>query len=99
MVENSVRITTHLEIAAQKIIEQLILNNELIEEQIESGVKKALTTFDFEAEVQKATEEAIRREIKNSSNWDKLSKLVREKASKIVDDHIEKHMQILRDNL
>lgn len=87
------------DIAAQRAISQIILRNDAIEKQIEEGIKKAFESFDFEAAVIEATEQAIKRQIRDSSSWDKLSQLVRKKADEIVDAHIEKHMKELKDRL
>lgn len=88
-----------LEIAAQKVINQLMLNNSAIEQQLEVGIKSAFESFDFEAAIKEATLRTIESEIRKSTNWDKMIRLVREKADKIVDDHIEKHMDNLKKSL
>lgn len=97
--EGFTKIRFELEIAAQKVINQFMLNNRHIEDQLESGIKNAFEDFDFESEIKVATTNAIESEIRKSANWDRLTKLVREKADKIVDDHIEKHLQSLKEKL
>jgi len=42
------KVRVELEIAAQRLISQFMLNNQEIEKQLEAGVKKAFENFDFE---------------------------------------------------
>jgi hypothetical protein len=93
MKDNQVTMTLHLDIAAQKIINMMVINNEEIEGQLKSGIEKAFKEFDFEAVVTAATKGAIEREIKESTNWGKLRDIVRNKANEIVERHIEKEME------
>lgn len=90
--------TLHLDIAAQKIINMMVINNEEIESQLKSGIEKAFNEFDFESVVTTATKGAIEREIKESTNWGKLRKIVQDKANEIVERHIEKEMEKFKES-
>lgn len=97
--EDQVSLKIELDIAAQKILNHVIINNDAIERQIESGIKSAFANFDFEGTVKKACENAIEDNIKKSIAWGKLREIVQLKADKIVSDHIDKQMEILKDKL
>ena len=88
-----VSMRVEFDIAAQKCLNQVMIHNTHIEEQLEAGIKRAFEQFDFVEFVASATQEAIKSEIKNSSNWGKLRELVKKKADEIVEAHIEKEME------
>jgi hypothetical protein len=87
--ENAIVIKTQIEIAAQKIIQQVMIGNEALEKQIEEGVKRAFDNFDFSAEVERAVRSCIERAIKESSDWGAISKMVHEKAETIIQEYIQ----------
>ena len=87
------------DIAAQRCLNQVIINNEHIEQQLEEGIKRAFEQFDFVEYVSRATQDAIKEQIRNSSSWGKLRDLVRKKADEIVEAHIEKEMEKFRKNM
>lgn len=51
MNRDQVTMTIHLDIAAQKIINMMVINNENIENQLKAGIEKAFKEFDFETVV------------------------------------------------
>lgn len=81
------------DIAAQKCLNQVMINNTHIEEQLEAGIKRAFEQFDFVEFVANATQEAIKSQIRDSASWGKLRGLVQKKADEIVEAHIEREME------
>ncbi len=91
--ENSVIIKTEIEIYAQKLISQFIVNNEAIEREVERGVKKAFENYDFESVVEASIKRCIDEAIKSSTDWGKIREAVRKKTDSIVDLYIERQIK------
>lgn len=96
---DAVHMRIEFDIAAQKCLNQVIIQNETIAQQLEEGIKRAFERFDFVEIVEAATIEAIKSEIRKSTEWGKLRDLVRKKADEIVDAHVEKELEKLKNSL
>jgi hypothetical protein len=96
---DTVTMRVEFDIAAQKCLNQVMIHNERIEQQLEEGIKRAFEEFDFVEYVSRATQDAIKAQIKDSSSWGKLRELVKRKADEIVEAHIEKQMEKWRNEL
>ena len=97
--ENALIIKNEIEIAAQRIIQQVMITNDQVKEQVEAGVKRAFEKFDFETEIEKAITGSIERAIRDSSQWGKISKLVYEKADEIIQAFIDKQIKEFEEKL
>lgn len=88
--ENYTQVKVELDIMAQKLINQYLINNEKIEKEIEAGIKKAFDNIDIEKEVEQSVKHAIEQAIRDSSDWGKIRAAVRKKTDEIVDAYIER---------
>jgi len=88
--DNFTQVRVELDIQAQKMISQYMINNEKIEKEIESGIKKAFESIDLEKEVEKSVKNCIEQAIKQSSDWGKIRDAVKIKTDEIVETYIEK---------
>lgn len=86
---NVTAIKIELEIAAERVINQLMVNNEKVENEIREGVKSALESFDFKVVVENAIKSCIESAIKSSTEWGAIRKLVSAKTDEIVNQYIE----------
>ena len=85
-----------LEIAAQNVIHQLMISNENIEGQLRSAIEKAISSFNFEAEVQGLAHKAIRDAIKESLDYGKLKELIQKRSEAILDAFVETQFEAYR---
>lgn len=83
--DGATRIRLELEVSATKMIQQYMLHNEHLEKEIEVGIKKAFENFDFETEIQKSVEGAIRASIKDYRLWSDIRAKIKDKVNEIVD--------------
>ena len=91
--ENSVIIKTEIEVYAQRLTNQFVINNERIESEIEKGIKKAFENYDFESVVEASIRRCIDEAIRSSTDWGKIREAVRKKTDSIVDTYIESQIQ------
>ena len=94
--ENYTQVRVELDVMAQKLISQYMINNERIEKDIESGIKRAFETIDLEKEVERSVKNAIERAIKDSSEWGKIRDAVKKKTDEIIETYIEKSISKFR---
>lgn len=87
------RLSIQLDISAQKVLHHLILHNKDIEKQVEEGIKQAIAEIDIIEVVKNAAKEQLKKAINDSQTWENFRKVVRQKADKIIEDHIEKEME------
>lgn len=85
-----------LDIAAQSIIHQLMISNEEVANQLKSGIEKAISSFDFEAEVQGLTHHAIKKAIQDSLDYGKLKELIQKRTEVILDNFVEQQIEAYR---
>lgn len=93
--ENTTILKVELNINAQKIVNQIILNNETIEKEIKEGIESAFEKFDFKAEIEKATGEAIRNEVRNAINHGSIKEIVHKKSDEIITSIADEHFNKL----
>jgi hypothetical protein len=94
--ENSTKVRVELDIQAQKMISQYMINNERIEKEIEAGIKKAFESIDLEKEVEHSVKNCIEQAIKQSAEWGKIRDAVKKKTDEIVESYIEKSIAKFR---
>ena len=97
MTENTTMIEMMLKVNEQRLIQAFQIHNEQISEQVKAGVEKAVSSFDFEAEIRKQTEAMIRSIISDSIWKGSLRKLVDEKVSAVVQGIVNKEMKRFED--
>jgi len=90
IMENFTQVRVELDIQAQKMISQYMINNEKIEKEIESGIKNAFERIDLEKEVEQSVKNCIQEAIKKSGEWGKIRDAVKIKTDEIVENYIEK---------
>lgn len=88
--DNFTKVRVELDIQAQKMISQYMINNERVEKEIESGIKKAFDSIDLELEVEKSVKNCIEQAIRQSSEWGKIRDAIKIKTDEIVESYIEK---------
>jgi len=66
-----------------------MINNERIEQLIESGIKKAFESINLEKEVEESVKKCIHEAIRQSSEWGKIRDAVKKKTDEIVDSYID----------
>jgi fructose/tagatose bisphosphate aldolase len=91
--EDFTQIRVELDVQAQRLISQYMIDNERISKQVEIGVKRAFEKIDLEKEVENSVMGAIQRAIKESSEWGKIREAVKKKTDEIVESYIEKAIQ------
>ena len=96
--ENSTQIKVELDIQAQRLISQYMINNERIEKEIEAGIKRAFESIDFAKEVEHSVKNCIDQAIKSSGEWGKIRDAVKKKADEIIETYIEKSISNFRQN-
>lgn len=98
MERNVTNIRLEIDISAQKILQQIKINNNTIEDQLQKGIKKGLDEF-FNEEifietVKIKTKESIEKVIFDSvNNWafqQKVRNILSEKIEKKINIHAEK---------
>ncbi len=94
--ENFTQVRVELDIQAQKMISQYMINNERIEKEIEAGIKKAFESIDLEKEVERSVKNCIEQAIKQSAEWGKIRDAVKKKTDEIVETYIEKSIAKFR---
>ena len=94
--ENYTRVRVELDVVAQKLISQYIIDNERIENDIEAGIRRAFETIDLEKEVERSVKNAIERAIKDSSEFGKIRDAVKRKTDEIIETYIEKSISKFR---
>ena len=87
------KVRVELEIAAQRLISQFMLNNQEIEKQLEAGVKKAFENFDFEKVVELQVKDCIASTIKAAGEWGRIREAVRKKADELIDSYVTKAIE------
>lgn len=92
------QVRVELEIVAQKMISQFIINNSIVEKEIEQGFKQAFERFDFVKVIENATLDTIKCAIQDSANYGKIREMVKRKADDIIDDVINKSFNQLKIN-
>lgn len=97
--ENSVIIKTQVEIAAQHIINQVMLNNKEIEEEVRIGVEEAFKDFDFKKAIKEAVNSSIKSAIKESTSFGKIRSKVKNATEKIVDEMVDKAISNFKESL
>jgi len=94
--EETTRVRVELEIQAQRMISQYMINNKRIEKEIESGIKRAFDSIDLEKEVEKSVKNCIESAIRQSAEWGKIRDAVKKKTDEIVEMYIEKSIAKFR---
>ena len=94
--DDNIKIRLELEVAAQRIIGQYMINNRRIESEIEEGVKNAFESVDIAAEVEKTVKNTIEKAIRQSGEWGKIQEVVKKKTDEIVDTYIEQAINKFR---
>jgi len=97
--DNHAKIKFEIELAANKIISQVMVNNSIIEEQLTKGIKAAVEEFNFETHIKLIVTREIDSVIRNSNGWDAIRTLVKQKADIIINEYLEKQLTILRKDL
>ena len=87
--EDITKVKIEVDIMAQKMIIQHMVNNERIEQLIESGIKKAFESINLEKEVEESVKKCIHEAIRQSSEWGKIRDAVKKKTDEIVDSYID----------
>jgi hypothetical protein len=90
MIDNITTFRIQLDVAAQKVIHQFMINNDHIEEQLRNAIQKTVEEFDFEAEIRVIATEQLRKAVRDAMSYGELQKKVQEVAGKIYADLIEK---------
>ncbi len=94
--ENTSTIRVELDIHAQKMIHQYMIDNQRVEKEIEAGIKKAFESIDLEKEVERAVKKCIEDAIRQSADWGKIRDAVKKKTDEIVENYIEKSISKFR---
>jgi hypothetical protein len=94
--ENTSTIRVELDIQAQKMIHQYMIDNQRVEKEIEAGIKKAFESIDLEKEVERAVKKCIEDAIRQSADWGKIRDAVKKKTDEIVEVYIEKSISKFR---
>lgn len=87
--DNFTSVKIELEVAASRIISQVMLSNDTIEKEIEAGVKAAVLNFNFQAAVEKSVTKCIEDAIKQSTDWGVIRDAVKKETDKIVGTYIQ----------
>lgn len=82
-----------INVAAQRMISQIVSHNEEFEKQLEAGIKQAVDEFDFKEFSRQTVDRAIREAIQSSASWGNIRQMAVDKANKIVDEYISKEME------
>ena len=90
MKDNTTTFKIELDVAAQKVIHQFMLNNEQIEERLRQAIQSAVESFDFDKEIRIIAQQQLRNALHDAMNYGPLEKLVREKTQAIYNELIEK---------
>jgi phosphomevalonate kinase len=93
--DNQTAIRIELDIAAQKVINQIMINNEAVAKQLKSGFEKAFQNFDFEAYAQQAATRAIEKAIQESANYGEVRKLVEKRSNEIINEILDAKFKAL----
>ena len=94
--ENFTKVRVELDIQAQKMISQYMIDNERIEKEVEAGIKKAFESIDLEKEVERSVKNCIEQAIKQSADWGVIRKAVEKKTDEIIKTYIEKSIAQFR---
>lgn len=105
--DNVTTIRLELGINAQKFIQQIHLNNEIIEEQISKGIELALEDITRDDNFIQSIRESTKKELSEIVNravfsWEvknKITKLVEEKIGKKVEEFADKIAENVTKNL
>lgn len=97
--ENLTHIRIELGISAQKYIQQMQINNELIEKQITKGIELALNDLLIEDNFVQNVREMTKLELRNIVNKAVLSWEVKNKISKLVEEKIGKKIETFADGI
>jgi fructose/tagatose bisphosphate aldolase len=87
--ENVTKVKFELEIAAQRLISEYMVNNAYIESELNQGIKAAFEKIDIAATIEKAVTDCIITAIKQSSDYGAIRNAVKEKTDKIVEHYID----------
>ena len=93
MLDEQTRIRVELDVASQKIVNQLIFNNEAIEKQIEAGVKKAVEDLSENNMLADMISEKIKEEVVSSISSHMYSYSIKEKVRELIKDKINSHLE------
>lgn len=91
MNNNSI-IRVELDIIAQKMIQQYMLNNEMISKEIEDGIKNAFEKVDIKKELEMSLETSIKDSIKNIFQYGKIKQMINNRLESLLDEKMEKLM-------
>lgn len=94
--ENNIIIKLELNIAAEKMINQLMINKENVHSGLEAGLKTAIENFDFEKEVEKYAVDKIRGIIRETVLGSKVESYLRKRIEKVVDELVEREIEHLK---
>ena len=90
MMENITNLSINIDIAAQKIISQILINNEAIEQEISRSIEKAITEiFKVPEQFDAMVKESIRTSIMNIIQESVFSYTMKDKIHKALSNIVE----------
>ena len=91
--ENTTKITLEVEVAAQRFIQQYMVNNDHIQKEIKAGIEAAFKKIDFKKVIESQVDKCIRRIISDSASWGRIRRVMDEKLSDIIDCKINEFVK------
>ena len=92
MNENMTTIRIELDVAAKRIISQVMMENEHLNQEIEAGVRASIEKFDFKGVVEAQITRCIEGAIKESSDWGLIRKKTKEAVEAITGEFIQRQV-------
>lgn len=93
MQDNTTSIRFEIQVAASKIISQVMVRNENMQKELEAGITAAIENFDFKTYVEGLVSNQIKEALNSSASWGSIRELARTKADAIVDNYIKREME------
>ena len=97
--ENQIQIRLELGIGAQRVIQQMQLNNRVIEDQIQKGIDLALNDITENDNFVEIIRESTKQELRNIVNRSVMSWEVQNKISKMVEAKIGEKINQFADKI
>lgn len=90
--EDTTAVKFEINIAAERMLSQILIRNERFENELKTGIEKAIESFDFEKVIISQVQEQLRRTIQDSASWGKLRELAHKRADEVVQNYIDKEI-------
>jgi len=97
--ENFATIRMELDLQAQRVIHQYMVDNAKISEEVTRGIKEAFDSFDIAEAIRKEVSHCLQEAVRGSGNWSTLRATIQKKMDIVVEEHIEKTLESLKESL